>query len=1211
MRLTKMEITGFKSFADKTVIEFPVGISAIVGPNGCGKSNIVDALRWAMGEQSVKQLRGKSMEDVIFAGSNGRPPMNMSEVTLTLSNENGDAPEEFRDFSEIHVTRRLFRSGESAYLINKTPCRLKDIHHIFLGSGVGTKSYAIIQQGSIGTITEAGPDERRFFIEEAAGISRYKSRRNEAIHKLEATQANLLRLADVITEVERQMASLKRQAKKSELYKQYQTRIRELDALIAIFEYDHLSLDMHQTDTLLKSLKDADIEYSSKLEQLNSAIEQIKLKRTEKNDQIQEHKSERFEIQRRIDRLENEIAHLRKDMERLTEECEQLNIARDGLEEKNQKILSEIAQAEAEHTILQEQIQNLTTTIDQQKFDSLQFHDQLTVLNGELDRSKKILSDLTSKEAQYRNIHETASNNKESVKRRLKRINEEEVISQKQTTELEGLERAAQNELTSIRNELNELTEQIESVKAQLNEKNKLLGDQVKTTQTLELERNKVKSRYSALKKMEDNFEWYKDGVKALLKRSGSETDYPMLQDGIVGLIADIIDPEPSYQAAVEAVLGDALQYILVQHVDIGMNAIDFLCKQNAGRCGFIPVTEMNARSIHAAPDLSSNSSIRMNSITDPNMMLLNHIKVTPGFEKIAEILLGNILVVKDMHEAKQIASMNGNHSTVVSLSGDVVFHDGMIIGGSKDKLSGILAKKQEIRDIDKQLTDLTHQLEAARDTQKRIESDVRTLESQLQKDSELKSRVIRSEIEAEKKAFKLSEELKHARRQLDMIRMEQEKLQGEESDIDNQLEQYHRAMAQVTNEIHEVQAKISSIENNIAAVSSKMEEYNRRIMDYKLQMTTLHAKLDTSILSLKRLKEFQIDGVKRLEQFGRDIVIKEEKLMASQRKIKEYEQALGIMYDALKEKDMLIESTEADYQSIDDEIRKSDQSISGIQKDREEILEKIRMLNVEQTQRQLRRDHINQRLVEKYGQSIQAFKQEFEQVIANTSCQPNEMEAELAELRKKLTAIGDVNLGAIDEYKELAQRYEFLCSQRDDLNKAIDDLHKVIRKINQISQERFMATFNQVNEKLQEIFPRLFEGGSASLVLTEPSKPLETGVEFMVHPPGKKLTRLSLLSGGEKALAAIAFIFSIFLIKPASFCIMDEIDAPLDDANVIRFNELLKIIGEKSQIIMITHKKRSMEFADTLFGITMEKKGISKIVSVNLNKSEDKEHAI
>jgi len=1200
MKLKKLELNGFKSFIEKNSIEFPPGISAVVGPNGCGKSNVVDAIKWVMGEQSVKQLRGKSMEDVIFSGTNGKPALNMAEVSLTLVNDNGDAPEEFNDFTEIMLTRRLYRSGESAYFINKQQCRLKDIHNIFMGSGMGTKSYSVIQQGNIGVITDAGPEERRVFIEEAAGITRYKTRKKEALRKIQATNQNLLRVTDIIAEIKRQMAGLKRQAKKAERYKKHQRRIRELDIGISLHYYDEYTHKIDEADRVLTNLKDTDVEDTTRLKKLDAEVEKIKFQRSEKNQEISNQKSRIFESQRNIDRMENDIDHFRKDVERLMSECGELESAHSKLEEKNRNLTSEVAQVESQNINIHGKIETVRSTIDRDRSASQNIKDRVSVLNQELETCKADLMDLVAREAQYKNIYQNATSNKESLKRRLKIKDEEEALTQQKVEKLREKKVTVQQKFDSYKKEIHDLNDRLNRVKKQLEEKNKSLAEQVKRVQTVDLERNQARSSYTALKKMEDNFEWYKDGVRAIMKKNRADKDGVSPgeleiddSNGILGLMADIVEPKPSYETAVEAVLGESLQYILVKDQKAGLGSIDYLQTTGEGRGGFIPV--------------SSVKGIGCDSMGKPDAQkrLLNHVAVKEGFEKVTEALLGHVVVTADIEEAIKIFNSNGVWQTIVTKDGDLISHQGIMVGGSKEKLSQILAKKQEIKNIELEIQRLNQEYETARQDQKDLESQVWGIESDLQKLQALKKKAEHHEVEAEKDLYKATEDLKHAQRHLEIVRLEQERLLHEESDIDEEMARYNEAVENVENQVKNAQERVSEKLEQIAAVSSEMEAFDQKIVDLKLKLTSLTAKLENNNNTLRRLKEYHNDGIKRLEQLSRDISQKKQKRISLKQKIEEYEQMLSGRYEDMKRFEQALEKNEEVYTAIDTKLRKSDNIISDIQTRREKIVQKIRLLELEQSERHIKRENIANRLEETYHSPLSVFKSEFDNTANFPDTSIDDMEDKLFRLRKKIASIEDVNLGAIKEYEQLKDRFDFLNEQRDDLVKAIDDLHKVVKKINRITQERFIKTFHSVNDKLNEVFPRLFEGGSAKLIMTEPNDPLETGVEFMIHPPGKKLTRMSLLSQGEKALSAIALIFSIFLIKPASFCLMDEIDASLDDTNVFRFNDLLQIIGDKSQIIMITHNKRTMEFADTLFGITMEKKGVSKIVSVNLQKAE------
>ena len=1191
MKLKKLEIIGFKSFLDKAQIDFPQGISAIVGPNGCGKSNVIDAIRWAMGEQSVKQLRGKSMEDIIFSGADGKPPLNMAEVTITLLNTNGTSPEEFKDFKEIEVTRKLYRSGESVYLLNRRACRLKDIHNLFLGSGMGSRSYAVIQQGNIGAITDAGPEERRVFIEEAAGVSLYKTRKKEALQKVDATNQNLVRLNDVISEVHRQMEGLNRQAKKAERYGKIQDKVRKLDILVHLDQYVRLSGEIDETADLLVSLKDEDLAHSTQLKKLDAAVEKIKLERSQKINEISKQKSTRFEIQRRIDTLENDMQHLGKQVTQREKEINDLESARIELEGKNRHIAEEVGESEQEIVRLEEQIATVKDALGKERKNLLEMKQQVSPLTEKLEEYKKNLMELVAQEARINNIYQTTTQNLEGIERRIKRIDEEAALGEKKVMKLSDDETVARKHLAECRENINIIDSTIRSLREELGIKSGLLGDQVRLVQTLELCRKEKKSRYKALKRMDENFEWYKDGVKAILQHASSKE----LQSGsgISGIVADVITPEPGYETAIEAVLGDGLQYVLVKDQHTGESFINYLADQNMGRSGFIPL-----------------SDLRKTGIDDPepnrSRMLLSHIRVKEGFEEAMEALLGNVVVLSDLKEALRVWSQKGKVRLIVTTDGQMISEEGIMAGGSKDKLSGILEKKRELKELENDLGLLEEKINLAGRDQEQMEFQVKQLETDLQQQTQEKNHILLMEMEAEKALFKINEELKNARRHLEIVQLEQDQLIGEQTDIDQEMTKYEKERSEIVLAVKTAQDNVSKTSVNIETLSKDLELRGQKVVDIQLSLTSLTARFESSQNTLGRLKEFEKDGITRLEHISEDISIKVEKQKKDKDKIESNEKLLSQLYENFQGLDRQLETIEADFRVIDSRLKENDDVKAEIENRRKQSLEKLRYLEIEQSQREMKRDNIVSRLEERYSRNFGQLYGQYAEMLKNSEIKPEEMNDALVQNREKLQKIGDVNMGAIKEYEELKNRHDFLIEQRDDLQKAIQDLHKVIRKINRITQEKFMTTFDAVNEKMGDIFPRLFEGGSAKLVLTEPDKPLETGVEFMIHPPGKKLTRLSLLSGGEKALSAIAFIFSIFLIKPASFCLLDEIDAPLDEANVYRFNNLLKMIGESSQIIMITHNKRTMEFSDRLLGVTMERKGISKLVSVNLARHGD-----
>ncbi|KPA16117.1 chromosome partitioning protein Smc [Candidatus Magnetomorum sp. HK-1] len=1178
MKLKELELSGFKSFCDKTKIVFPEGVSAIVGPNGCGKSNILDALRWVMGEQSSRQLRGKSMDDLIFIGTDGRAPANIAEVSLTLTNDDGSCPEEYKKFKHIVITRRLNRKGESGYLINKKPGRLKDIQNLLLGSGMGARTYAIVQQNNVGAITEAGPDERRVFIEEAAGIMRYKYQKKEALRKMETTNQNLLRVKDIVDEVAKQMRSVQRQAKKAEQFSKLKDRIFYLDVSAALLRKEVIQKNIKKTHDLLNSLRNQDSEQSNRLKELNAAIENIQRERLIKDNAIAEQRARRFDIQRRIDKMENDQSHGKKDLERLTLEIRDIENNQKDQEQRNLEINNEMDRVSDEKNHLAEESQEIQKLIREEEKMSIQMREDLDKLNNQLETQKGSLMDLLAQEARFKNVHKNAEQNKASIDERFQQIRSEEIQAKRRVTELTNKSNAEKEILEQLKERNLEIEMNIDDLRSKLDQKRHQLSQQIKKVQNLDINRSKIKSKYQTLKKMDENHEWFKGGIKTIMARK-------QIDKRILSLLVDVVEPFRYYEEALEVALGEALQFVIVQDAETGCDSIDYLRENNAGRSGFLLSKAAKKFSKTKWPDSFKNSI----------KPLLDCMSVKTGFEESIERLLGNVLVAKDIDEGLA-AWKKYPDCRVVTQSGESISEKGILIGGSKT--DGIIAKKQEVKQLKSQLDQIEDELISGKMAQQTMEAELKEIEIDLQQQTQTLNKQKNNEIESEKKLYRLEEDLKHARRNLDFLSDEVKRLNGEETAINEEISKSDQALIELTKEIENTQKNITHISSELTKQTDHIENYQEKVVDLKLQSTTIQAQLENATNTLRRLQTFEKEGQEREKRFEEDISEKTREINMLKKKIEEYDEYLEVQRAEIKQLEENLSESEAEFESIAKKMKENSEVVSKIKSVQEETQQKIRALELEQSQREMKLENIDERIKERYEQDLAEIQKDFE---PETEMPLVEIDKELSGCRKKMNNIGAVNMDAINEFKELEQRFEFLSREQEDLMTAMTDLNKVIKKINKITRERFVTTFNQINEKLGEVFPQLFQGGSAKLMMTDPDKPLETGVEFMVHPPGKRLTRLSLLSGGEKALSAIAFIFSIFLIRPAAFCVMDEIDAPLDEANVSRFNNLLKIIGQQSQIIMVTHNKGSMEFADMLFGVTMEQKGVSKIVSVNL----------
>jgi len=1200
MRLKKLEITGFKSFCETTSIQFPSGVSAIVGPNGCGKSNVMDALRWVMGEQSVKQLRGKSMEDVIFSGANGHPPLNLAEVNLILANNNGSAPEALKEYSEIMLTRRLYRSGESGYLINKQPCRLKDIYNVFLGSGMGTRSYSVIQQGNIGAITEAGPEELRHFIEEAAGTTRYKARKIEALRKVKATNRNLLRVDDIILEISRQKASLKHQAQKAKRYKTYQEAARYIDVRLSLVRYDRIEARHRKFSRVLERLQSTRASRTARLQKVDAILEEIQLKRRQKHEEIAIERRRLSDLERSANNLENDRKHRKETVLRLQDEVSELTLSRSTVTTKIKAVTAEIEKNRENAKEAETQIKSVRQALKENNRSADECKNRRDELTRNLEGAKAALMDLTTRKARQSNFYQNASDNKARLKMRLRQKEEEACVAQKNAVQYQKERTKAAGRLEAVVQALEQYADQLEKLRKTLDVNRHALGRQVKTVQTLIHERTGITARYTTLKKMEENFEWYKDGVKTILSvcrlknKQNGMAGSAVVKEKVLGLLADVIRVEPGYETAVEAALGDALQYLLVKDADGGRAAVELLKAKGKGRSGFIPVEAVDQY-----------GAVKEHREDHPQA-LLKYLTVEPAYTKTAQALLGKVVFCEELAAAQLFWARSGGNKAIVTRAGDLITPEGIMIGGGR-ALDGILTKKRKLRGLSRRLKALDVKIKAAQKVQQELETELRQSEAELQQVTVSKNGRLEEKAAVEKTVIRKKEALRHARQQMDVIRFEKEQMIEEGADLDKAMARHEKEMTELGNKIRNARKSVDRLVLEIAGVAEQTETCSRRREELNLHLTRLTTELENQQGTIRRLASFCKDDEERLAQIGRDVEDKKRLIATSTERIEAEMVQLKERYRVVKKMNQKITADEKSYHAFGNTIDENRGALTKLRKEQAVVQKKGQAVEIELSGLNVKKEHLENRLLERYHKLLPTLRQQQKarQEDPYAFMSEEALKEALDQQRHRLHRLGSVHLGAIEEFNVLEERFDFLNRQRGDLAEAVAGLHRVIRKINRITSERFTRTLEAVNGQLEGVFPQLFEGGKARLVMTDPGKPLDSGVEYMIQPPGKKLTRISLLSGGEKALAAIAFIFSIFLIRPASFCLLDEIDAPLDDANILRFNDLLKVIGEKSQIVMITHNKRSMEFADILFGITMEKKGISKVVTVDFQQAE------
>ncbi len=1184
MKIKRLEVLGFKSFFEKTQIEFPQGVTAVVGPNGCGKSNVVDAIRWALGEQSPKQLRGKAMEDVIFNGTEAKKPLGMAEVTLVFSNENGKPLADYLDFTEISVSRRLFRSGESEYLINKVPCRLKDVTDLFLGTGVGHRAYSIVEQGKMEFVLNAKPEERRILIEEAAGITKYKDRKAAALRKMEATHQNLLRLSDVIGEIKRQMNSLNRQAKKAERFKGYRDEMRSIELGQSYQTYRSLESRHQEMQQSLVAIKDSEVKSSTEIREIEAALERIKVNLLDLERDLTAHQERLTENEAGIKTRETRIELSSRDRENLQKQAFRAEEEIGKFTQQKEDTLREIQGYEESSSGLQQQIAvEADFLLEREKI----FADKKVLLTDHergLNQDKNTLVGLLTHLAQLRNQLLSLNRRSEELSRQMAKVAREREEAQTKSEELRSALVQRSLQLTDRRNARSRIEEERARKTLLVNE----LQDSLSSLQEQIAEQrerlNRESSRLNSLLELQKNLEGYQEGVRAILQKRQAEGGG---QNGICGLVEDIIEADPQYEVVVESVLGEKLQNFIVRNHDESLKAVEYLKTHGSGRSSFIPLrVKQNPLASPGAAD---------GNVTP----LLDVIKVKEEFGQLAQHLFGDVWIVPDLRQALDLWNRDSIWKTLVTLDGEVLHPSGVVTGGSKEQVaSGTFHRKREIRELTQSTEKVRAALASLEEKQEILLGEMKTLERSVQ---ELTQALHEEELRIVSEAKELDQGQVDAQRwqqQVETFRLEEGQFSEELVDIQDQIRKNEAALAQAEQEKRDRESGLIQREKELQSLKEEIEVLQSQVTEARLRMATHQEKKQNLDRNLER---------------ARLILQENESLLARRREeVQECVRQTGEAEERRREAEADLQRLLLEHQELQSRLgnkretlaaerQKLDQS-EAVWKERRQNLQSLQeernSLSLKVMETDLNLKHLLSGVEEKYRLSPEAFLSRHDERDYFAS----ETEARLAELKSLIESMGEVNLLAIQEFEECRVRQDFLTEQEADLVQSLEALDQAIKKINRTSRKRFASTFEAVNQKFKEMFHHLFGGGRAELVLTDESNLLETGVDIIAQPPGKKLQNVNLLSGGEKALTSVALIFSLFLINPSPFCMMDEVDAPLDDANIGRFNGMIKDMSQKFQVILITHNKRTMEIADTLYGVTMEEPGTSKIVSVRLN---------
>ena len=1179
--LKRLDVMGFKSFAERISIDFVEGVTAVVGPNGSGKSNVTDAIRWVLGEQSAKSLRGAKMEDIIFAGSDSRKSLNFAEVTLTLNNEDQFLP---LDYQEVSVTRRVFRSGESEFFINKQNCRLKDIVDLFMDSGLGREAFSIISQGKVEEILSSKAEERRTIFEEAAGVLKYKTRKKKAEQKLIETRDNLNRVQDILHELEGQVEPLKIQASMAKDYLQKKEELQQYEVALTVHEIEVLHGKWQELSRQNEEHSNQELKMSSELQQKEAMIEQLRDRITALDESVSDLQDVLLITTQDLEKLEGRRSVLQERKKNATQSKHQL-------EQTIEEAQKQIKQLQAEESLqlqklkeIQATVKGLKQQLGEKEMSLASFSEDL---EHEIESLKSDYIDLLNKQAAANNEIRMVQQQLEQINaRNLKLDSENEGLLSKRTS-ITSEKETLISQLQSIKDGLEETAGQLFEKKASLEKlQDKYKSEETKLYQAYQYVQQ-VKSRIEMLKGMEDEYAGFFQGVKEVLKA-------PNLQ-GVEGAIAELISVPREYNLAIETALGAAMQHVVVDTEENARKAIQFLKINSFGRATFLPMTVMKERNIASA-----------------QLQLVMHhpsfigvasqlVRYESKYAAIVANLLGTVIITSDLKGANELAKKLHYKYRIVTLEGDVVNPGGSMTGGAtKGKNYSLLSRKGELEELTGKLPQMEEKTEQLEKQVKQLKESIQQHNhsyEQLRMNSEqlrIQEESVKGQLrEVETNERNLNDRL--ALYDLDKSSYIEEKLQRRQ-----RLTELEQLLADFAKQLEESKAKIDELTNrkqvqqsSISAVTTELNELKIQFAAKKEQQQHIQEKYDRLLKDLADWQQKEEDASEDRKLLFSDMennTSGEQQLEElAKTKLQDKNETIQLIAARREERNQLHLRLEDDEREIK-ELKRIYKGYVETIKD-EEV--KINRLDVE----------LENRLQHLQQEYILSFEEAKEQFALQDS--PEETTKKVKLIKMAIEELGTINLGAIDEYDRVYERYTFLTEQREDLQEAKDTLFQVIDEMDEEMKRRFKETFDGIRNEFEAVFQQLFGGGRAELKLTNPEDLLNTGVEIIAQPPGKKLQNLGLLSGGERALTAIALLFSILIVRPVPFCVLDEVEAALDEANVHRFSQYLKKFSSQTQFIVITHRKGTMESADVLYGITMQESGVSKLVSVRLEDNK------
>ncbi|WP_044642599.1 chromosome segregation protein SMC [Risungbinella massiliensis] len=1189
MYLKRLEMAGFKSFADRTELEFVPGITAVVGPNGSGKSNVTDGIRWVLGEQSAKSLRGAKMEDVIFAGSDSRKPVGFCEVSMTFDNGDRKLPV---DFTEVTVTRRVYRSGESEYLLNKRPCRLKDINELFMDTGIGKEAYSMIGQGKIEEILSSKSEDRRAIFEEAAGIVKYKARKKEAEKKLEVTEGNLARIHDLVHELQTQKAPLEEQAEKAESYRQLKDELKQVEISLYVHKIESVHTAWQQASEKVKTTNEEQVVMAAELSKQEVKLEEIKHSLSES---------------------EGAWEQVQGELLRVSEELEKLEGQRDVWIERSKNREQSLAQLQerivylhTEQTRIQGQKEQTRQKIEEQGYLVQEAEERLQQLQEKhLAMPNEIEIELVAVKKELQNYHDqliSLQHEEQYLTQQAEEAMERRFQLEHEQKERSSDWRMSQDRLTELQEEIKELQEQKQTIAKRLQiieTKIQELFQQEKELQgrirDQESKANRLRSQLDVLKEMEADHSGFFHGVKEVLQ--ARDRGIASLS-GILGAVAELIRVDADYEVAVETALGGTLQHVVVAEEATGRSAIAFLKERRLGRATFLPLDVITPRNL-PAHDLE-----RLQGMDGFLGVAGQFVQSEPRFAKLVHHLLGNIIVATNLAVANQIARKIGYRYRVVTLEGDIVNPGGSMTGGSRqNKSSNLLSRGRQIEQLQQEWNEKRAIITRMQDQANKLADELENLRKE-------RDQLRQDQVENQQNLQELIGEERQ-------IRFEGDRNQTASTSLSSQLQQLLEKEEQADERLGELATKRSEVEKRRAILEEEAmaleekaleqaglrQEVQEELTESRVQLAERKQALQNLMENSERLNQEEVRLIQQEKALHEEKEILEKNKELSEEEKKELEASVLQLRDQKSEVQHRLTEVKRGrdqaHQSREDLERQVRYEQTALRKKQDEL----HQLEVRVNRLDVELNHLLEKLSEEYRMTFERAKEEY-----GASENETQAERQVRSLKQRISGLGEVNLGAIEEYHRLLERLGFLEAQEKDLLEAKQSLYQIIDQIEEEMSARFREAFDQIREHFQDVFVKMFGGGRADLQLSDPDHLLDTGIDIVAQPPGKKLQQLSLLSGGERSLAAIALLFAILRIKPVPFCFLDEVDAALDEANLTRFTRYMRQFASKTQFIVITHRKHTMEAVDVLYGITMQESGVSKLVSVRLEEYDGQE---